>query len=66
MESANAVARVFTNTNLSAAGGVVAALITSRLLFGKTDLTMGLNGALAGLGGPSPPNRSCPIPCWRS
>ncbi|MCG5501361.1 ammonium transporter [Ectothiorhodospira lacustris] len=49
VESANAVARVFTNTNLSAAGGVVAALITSRLLFGKTDLTMGLNGALAGL-----------------
>ena len=49
VESANAVARVFTNTNLAAAGGVVAALITSRLIFGKTDLTMGLNGAIAGL-----------------
>ncbi|SFM62886.1 ammonium transporter [Ectothiorhodospira mobilis] len=49
VESANNVARVFTNTNLAAAGGVVASLITSRLLFGKTDLTMGLNGALAGL-----------------
>jgi len=47
--SANAVAQVFTNTNLAAAGGVVAAMITSRLVFGKVDLTMVLNGALAGL-----------------
>ncbi|HBR96046.1 MAG TPA: ammonium transporter [Gammaproteobacteria bacterium] len=46
---ANAVALVFVNTNMAAAGGVVAALITSRLLFGKTDITMALNGALAGL-----------------
>jgi len=46
---ANAVALVFVNTNMAAAGGVVAALITSRLLFGKADLTMALNGALAGL-----------------
>jgi Amt family ammonium transporter len=46
---ANAVAAVFVNTNMSAAGGVVAALITARLLFGKADLTMALNGALAGL-----------------
>jgi Amt family ammonium transporter len=46
---ANAVASVFVNTNTAAAGGVVAALITSRLLFGKADLTMALNGALAGL-----------------
>ena len=46
---ANAVAAVFVNTNMAAAGGVVAALITARLLFGKADLTMGLNGALAGL-----------------
>jgi len=46
---ANAVAMVFVNTNMAAAGGVVAALITSRLLFGKADLTMALNGALAGL-----------------
>jgi len=49
IESANAVAQVFTNTNLAAAGGVMAALITTRLMYGKTDLTMGLNGALAGL-----------------
>jgi Amt family ammonium transporter len=46
---ANAVALVFVNTNMAAAGGVMAALITSRLLFGKADLTMALNGALAGL-----------------
>jgi Amt family ammonium transporter len=46
---ANAVAAVFVNTNAAAAGGVVAALITSRLMFGKADLTMALNGALAGL-----------------
>jgi len=46
---ANAVALVFVNTNMAAAGGVVAALITSRLMFGKADLTMALNGALAGL-----------------
>ena len=47
--SANSVAMVFLNTNTAAAGGAVAALITSRLLFGKADLTMLLNGALAGL-----------------
>jgi Amt family ammonium transporter len=46
---ANAVAAVFVNTNAAAAGGTVAALITARLLFGKADLTMVLNGALAGL-----------------
>ena len=46
---ANAVALVFVNTNMAAAGGVVAALITVRLLWGKADLTMALNGALAGL-----------------
>jgi Amt family ammonium transporter len=40
---------VFLNTNAAAAGGAVAALITARLLFGKADLTMLLNGALAGL-----------------
>lgn len=49
IEDANAVAQVFTNTNMAAAGGLVAALITARLLFGKSDLTMILNGALAGL-----------------
>jgi Amt family ammonium transporter len=46
---ANAVAKVFVNTNAAAAGGVIAALLTSRLMFGKADLTMALNGALAGL-----------------
>jgi Amt family ammonium transporter len=46
---ANAVAMVFVNTNMAAAGGVIAALIASKLLFGKADLTMALNGALAGL-----------------
>lgn len=48
-ESANAVAQVFVNTNAAAAGGVIAALLVARLLFKKTDLTMILNGALAGL-----------------
>jgi ammonium transporter, Amt family len=49
VESANAVALVFTNTNLAAAGGLVAALVLARLWFGKADLTMALNGALGGL-----------------
>lgn len=49
LSDANAVASVFVNTNMAAAGGVVAALIVARLLFGKADLTMALNGALAGL-----------------
>ena len=47
--SSNAVAMVFLNTNAAAAGGVIVALIVARLLFGKADLTMALNGALAGL-----------------
>ncbi|MGE5154471.1 MAG: ammonium transporter [Bdellovibrio bacteriovorus] len=46
---ANAVAAVFVNTNMAAAGGTLLGLITARLLFGKADLTMALNGALAGL-----------------
>lgn len=49
VESANAVAVVFMNTNAAAAGGLVTALILARILFGKADLTMALNGALAGL-----------------
>jgi len=49
VDEANAVAQVFVNTNIAAAGGLVAALITARLMFGKADLTMALNGALAGL-----------------
>jgi len=40
---------VFLNTNAAAAGGAVAALITARAMFGKADLTMLLNGAIAGL-----------------
>jgi len=48
-DSANNVAKVFVNTNMAASGGVVAALLTVRLLWGKADLTMALNGALAGL-----------------
>lgn len=47
--NANAVAVVFLNTNTAAAGGAIAALLTSRILFGRADLTMLLNGALAGL-----------------
>jgi len=47
--SANSVAMVFLNTNAAAAGGVIAAMVLARILFGKTDLTMVLNGALAGL-----------------
>lgn len=47
--NANSVAMVFLNTNAAAAGGAIAALITARILFGKADLTMLLNGALAGL-----------------
>jgi Amt family ammonium transporter len=46
---ANAVSLVFVNTNMAAAGGLVFALLLSRLWFGKADLTMALNGALAGL-----------------
>lgn len=49
VDSANSVAVVFMNTNAAAAGGLIAALLTARLLFGKADLTMSLNGALAGL-----------------
>ena len=47
--SAHSVAMVFLNTNAAAAAGLVAALLTARALFGKADLTMALNGALAGL-----------------
>jgi len=49
VDEANAVAAVFVNTNMAAAGGLVAALLLARLWFGKADLTMALNGALAGL-----------------
>lgn len=49
IDSANNVAQVFVNTNAAAAGGVIAALVFSKLWFKKADLTMALNGALAGL-----------------
>jgi ammonium transporter, Amt family len=49
IEEANAVSMVFVNTNTAAAGGLVAAMLFSRAWFGKADLTMVLNGALAGL-----------------
>jgi Amt family ammonium transporter len=49
IDEANAVAQVFVNTNMAAAGGLVAALILATVIFGKADLTMALNGALAGL-----------------
>ncbi|MCW8887364.1 MAG: ammonium transporter [Motiliproteus sp.] len=49
VSNSHSVAMVFLNTNAAAAGGAIAALITARMLFGKADLTMLLNGALAGL-----------------
>ena len=49
IEVANEVANVFLNTNAAASGGLIAALIVARIAFGKADLTMALNGALAGL-----------------
>jgi len=49
VSEANSVALVFVNTNMAAAGGLIAALLLARMWFGKADLTMALNGALAGL-----------------
>ena len=49
VDSANAVAVVFMNTNAAAAGGLIAAMVLAKVMFGKADLTMALNGALAGL-----------------
>ena len=43
------VSRIFANTNMAAAAGAIAALILTQVLYGKVDLTMVLNGALAGL-----------------
>ena len=43
------MAIVFTNTNLAAAGGVVAAMLMTQIMYKKVDLTMALNGAIAGL-----------------
>jgi Amt family ammonium transporter len=47
--SAIAVSQVFLNTNMAAAGGVVAAILLSLALTGKMDVTMAMNGAIAGL-----------------
>ena len=49
IDEANAVSQIFVNTNTAAAGGLIAALLLARIMFGKADLTMALNGALAGL-----------------
>jgi len=49
VENANAVAQVFLNTNAAAAGGVLGALLISKLFTGKMDVTMAINGAIAGL-----------------
>ena len=46
---ANAVADIFVNTNAAACGGLLAALLLAHIMFGKADLTMAVNGALAGL-----------------
>ncbi|QFI39265.1 ammonium transporter [Moritella marina ATCC 15381] len=48
-ENATAVGQIFANTNTAAAAGAVAALLITKLMWGKADLTMVLNGALAGL-----------------
>ena len=47
--SAIAVSQVFLNTNMAASGGVVAAILLSLILTGKMDVTMAMNGAIAGL-----------------
>jgi Amt family ammonium transporter len=47
--NAHSVAMVFLNTNAAAATGLIGALLAAKLMFGKSDLTMALNGALAGL-----------------
>ncbi|UWQ95618.1 ammonium transporter [Rhodobacteraceae bacterium M385] len=43
------ISRIFANTNMAAAAGAVACLILTQIMYGKVDLTMVLNGALAGL-----------------
>jgi len=46
---AAAIANIYINTNIAAAGGVVTAMVLTQLIYKKVDLTMALNGALAGL-----------------
>jgi Amt family ammonium transporter len=43
------ISRIFANTNLAATGGVIAAIILTQIMYKKVDVTMALNGALAGL-----------------
>ena len=63
--SAIAVSQVFLNTNMAAAGGVVGALLMSLILTGKMDVTMAINGAIAGLvaitAGPSAPTAGAAV-----
>ncbi len=49
MEDASAVSRIFINTNTAAASGVIVAIVLTQILYRKVDVTMALNGALAGL-----------------
>ena len=49
LENANVVSQIFVNTNIAACGGLIVALLLAKAVFGKADLTMALNGALAGL-----------------
>ncbi|HCS69961.1 MAG TPA: ammonium transporter, partial [Rhodospirillaceae bacterium] len=44
-----AISNIYINTNIAAAGGVLAAIVLTQLIYKKVDLTMALNGALAGL-----------------
>ncbi len=48
-ENASAISRIFVNTNLAAAAGVVVAMVLTQVIYKKVDVTMALNGALAGL-----------------
>jgi Amt family ammonium transporter len=48
-DNAIAISQIFINTNLAAAGGVVAAMLATQLLYKKVDLTLALNGAIGGL-----------------
>ena len=63
--SAIAVSQVFMNTNMAACGGVVAAILVSLIRTGKMDVTMAMNGAIAGLvaitAGPSAPSGGAAI-----
>ena len=63
--SAIAVSQVFLNTNMAASGGVVAAILISLFKTGKMDVTMAMNGAIAGLvaitAGPSVPSAGAAV-----